>query len=118
MSSDRMLIVASFAFAVLWTAAMISWNSPGFAGAVILIIAGALCGIGWYAGMRLWMTWSGRSASLDGLLRPASSPTCGPAEVGGCSLAHRHCLHIATSASHGRPVCDCVSLQASQSVGR
>lgn len=62
MSSDRILIVASFAFAVLWTAAMIWWNSPGVAGSVIFMIAGALCGIGWYAGMRLWMKWSGRWA--------------------------------------------------------
>lgn len=61
MSADRMLVVASFVFAILWTAAMIWWNAPGIAGAIILMIAGALCGIGWYYGMRLWMTWFGRS---------------------------------------------------------
>jgi hypothetical protein len=57
MSPQRRLIFASVAFAVLWTAGMIWWNSPmETAGAVILMIAGALAGLLWYFGMRFWMT--------------------------------------------------------------
>jgi hypothetical protein len=63
MSADRRLIVASFVFAILWTAGMIWWNAPGLAGSIIMMIAGVFCGIGWYAGMRLWMTWCGRKAA-------------------------------------------------------
>ncbi len=63
MSADRRLIVASFVFAILWTAGMIWWNAPGIAGSIIMMIAGAFCGIAWYFGMRLWMTWCGRRAA-------------------------------------------------------
>jgi hypothetical protein len=47
----------------LWTAAMIWWNAPGVAGAIIFMIAGAFCGVGWYAGMRLWTKCCARRAS-------------------------------------------------------
>ena len=63
MPPDRNLIVASVAFAILWTAAMIWWNAPGVAGAIIFMIAGAFCGVGWYAGMRLWTKCCARRAS-------------------------------------------------------
>jgi hypothetical protein len=62
MSADRRLIAASFVFTILWTMFMIWWNSPGLAGAVILAIAGVLCGLAWYAGMRLWMRHCGHKA--------------------------------------------------------
>ena len=63
MSADRQLIVASFIFAVLWSAGMIWWSAPGIAGSIIYMIAGVLCGIGWYFGMRLWLTWCGRKTA-------------------------------------------------------
>jgi len=54
MFSRRNLILASFAFAGMWTAGMVWWNSPmTTAGVVILMITGALAGILWYRGMRI-----------------------------------------------------------------
>lgn len=54
MFSRRTLILASFAFAVVWTAGMVWWNSPTTtAGMVILTLTGAIAGMLWYRGMRL-----------------------------------------------------------------
>jgi hypothetical protein len=54
MFSRRTLILASSAFAVMWTAGMAWLNSPTTtAGVVILMITGALAGLLWYRGMRL-----------------------------------------------------------------
>lgn len=55
MSPQRRLIIASIVFAVLWTALMIWWNAPTFAGAVILAFSGALAGVLWYFGMRWYL---------------------------------------------------------------
>ena len=55
MSPQRRLILASIAFAVLWTAFMIWWNAPGFAGAIILAFSGALAGTLWFFGMRWFL---------------------------------------------------------------
>jgi hypothetical protein len=55
MSPQRRLMIASILFAVIWTALMIWWNAPTFAGAVILVIGGALAGILWFFGMRWWL---------------------------------------------------------------
>jgi hypothetical protein len=48
-------MLASLFFAVMWTALMILWNGPSFAGAVILMIAGALTGTLWFFAMRWWL---------------------------------------------------------------
>ena len=53
MSQKITLILASIAFAVLWTAYMIWQTSTGMANTVILIIAGAIAGVLWYLGMRM-----------------------------------------------------------------
>jgi hypothetical protein len=55
MTQKISLILASIAFTVLWTAGMIVWNVSTFAGAVILMFAGALAGTLWYFGMRWWI---------------------------------------------------------------
>ncbi len=58
MDSRRSLVLASLAFALLWVAGMLWWNGPmSTARAVVLIVVGALAGLLWYLGMRLWMTW-------------------------------------------------------------
>ena len=56
MIPQRRLMIASIMFAILWTAGMVVWNGPTFAGVVILMFAGALAGTLWYFGMRWWMT--------------------------------------------------------------
>jgi hypothetical protein len=55
MSPQRRLMIASIFFAVFWSAGMIWWNAPKVAGAVILMVAGALAGTGWFFAMRWWM---------------------------------------------------------------
>jgi hypothetical protein len=56
MSSNGRLKLASFAFAMMWVAGMIWWQSPmTTAKMVILAMAGALAGTVWYCGMRWWM---------------------------------------------------------------
>ncbi len=55
MSPQRRLMIASIFFAVMWTAFMIWWNGPAFAGVVILMIVGPLTGILWFFVMRWWL---------------------------------------------------------------
>jgi hypothetical protein len=58
MDTHRPLILGSFAFALLWVMGMLWWNGPmNAARTVVLVILGALAGILWYFGMRLWMRW-------------------------------------------------------------
>jgi len=58
MDSRRNLILASFAFGLLWIAGMLWWNSPmSTLRAVMIIILGAVAGLLWYCGMRLWMRY-------------------------------------------------------------
>jgi hypothetical protein len=57
MTLDRILVPASLAFATLWTASMYWWHAPmPVVSAVLLVIVGALAGIGWYWAMSLWMS--------------------------------------------------------------
>jgi hypothetical protein len=54
--SPRTLITASIAMAVLWTIAMLWWLPPAAnAGYVIQMAAGAIVGVVWYSGVRLWI---------------------------------------------------------------
>jgi hypothetical protein len=55
MSPQRRLMIASIVFAVIWTALMILWNGPTFAGVIIYTIGGALTGVLWFLGMRWWL---------------------------------------------------------------
>ena len=52
MSEKITWILASMAFAVLWTAYMIWQTSTDMANVIILIICGAIAGTLWYFGMR------------------------------------------------------------------
>jgi hypothetical protein len=53
MNPKSTLVIASIAFAVLWTVFMLWWNAPmDTAKVVILAISGALAGVLWYWGMR------------------------------------------------------------------
>ena len=56
MSEKITWILASIAFAVLWTAYMIWQTSTGMANVVILIVCGAIAGTLWYFGMRWAMS--------------------------------------------------------------
>jgi hypothetical protein len=64
MPSQRTLILASIAFAVLWTAAMIwfSWPMPTPA-VIVPMISGVLAGIFWFTAMRVVMLRLTRSRS-------------------------------------------------------
>ena len=55
MSQKITLILASIAFAVLWTAYMVWQTSTGTANTIILMICGAIAGVLWYFGMRMAM---------------------------------------------------------------
>jgi hypothetical protein len=58
MESQRSLIFASFAFALLWVAGMLWWNAPtSTVRAVLIIILGALAGLLWYGAMKMWMRY-------------------------------------------------------------
>jgi hypothetical protein len=56
MSQKITLILASIAFAVLWSAYMIWQTSTGTANTVILVVCGAIAGVLWYFGMRKAMS--------------------------------------------------------------
>jgi len=56
MSEKITWILASIAFAVLWTAYMIWQTSTAMANVVILIVCGAIAGTLWYFGMRWAMS--------------------------------------------------------------
>ncbi|MBX9778411.1 MAG: hypothetical protein K2Y71_28890 [Xanthobacteraceae bacterium] len=56
MSPKTTLILASIAFAVLWTAFMIWQTSNGMANTIILMVSGAIAGVLWYFGMRWAMS--------------------------------------------------------------
>jgi hypothetical protein len=59
MSPHRTLIVASIAMAALWTIGMLWWLPPtATAGYAIQASAGAIVGIVWYSGLRMWMACS------------------------------------------------------------
>jgi hypothetical protein len=51
---QRSLILASIAFAVLWTLGMIWWTGTQTANIISLSIAGAVAGVLWYFAMRWW----------------------------------------------------------------
>jgi hypothetical protein len=56
MSPRRTLIVLSIVMAVFWTIGMLWWLPPvATAGYVVQMVAGAIVGIIWYSGMRMWM---------------------------------------------------------------
>jgi hypothetical protein len=56
MSPHRTLIAASVVMAALWTIGMLWWLPPtATVGYVIQAAAGAIVGIVWYTGMRVWM---------------------------------------------------------------
>ena len=60
MSPRRTLILASFAFALLWTAGMCCWNAPlPSASMAILAIIGAIEGFVWFWAMRACLAWAG-----------------------------------------------------------
>jgi len=48
------LVLASIAFAVLWTLGMIWWTGTETANIVITSIAGAIAGLLWFYAMRWW----------------------------------------------------------------
>jgi hypothetical protein len=52
MSPKTRLILASIAFAVLWTGYMIWQTAANTASVVILMVSGAIAGTLWYFGMR------------------------------------------------------------------
>ena len=55
MSPHRTLIAACVAMAILWTVGMLWWLPPvTSAGYAVQAIAGAIVGIVWYSGMRIW----------------------------------------------------------------
>jgi len=55
MSPHRTLITASIAMAILWAVGMLWWLPPlTSSGYVVQAIAGAIVGIVWYTGMRIW----------------------------------------------------------------
>jgi hypothetical protein len=61
MNPRSRLMLASLGFAIAWTAFMWLWNAPlDTAGAVILVISGAIAGLLWYWGMNWWLKYSGR----------------------------------------------------------
>jgi hypothetical protein len=56
--SQRILIPASIAFAVLWTLAMVWTLRPaGPVATSILAYCGGIAGLGWYGGMYLFGRW-------------------------------------------------------------
>jgi hypothetical protein len=60
MSPRRTLILASFAFALLWTAGMCWWNAPmPRASMAVLAVIGAIEGFVWFWAMRVCLTWAG-----------------------------------------------------------
>ena len=60
MSPRRTLILASFAFALLWTAGMCWWNAPmSGASTVILATMGAIEGFVWFWAMHACLKWAG-----------------------------------------------------------
>jgi len=55
MSPHRTPITTSIAIAILWAVGMLWWLPPlTNAGYVVQAIAGAIAGIVWYTGMRIW----------------------------------------------------------------
>jgi hypothetical protein len=56
MSPHRTLIVLSIAIAALWTIGMLWWLPPtATVGYTVQAAGGAVVGIVWYSGMRIWM---------------------------------------------------------------
>jgi len=56
MSPHRTLITASIVMAALWTIGMLWWlPPPATMGYVVQAAAGAIVGIVWYSGMRMWI---------------------------------------------------------------
>src|SRR5262245_26702392 len=56
MTPQRSLVLASIAFAVLWTLGMIWWTGTQIGNVISLTIAGAVAGVLWYFAMRWWQT--------------------------------------------------------------
>ena len=56
MSPQRTLITLSIALAVFWTVGMLWWLPPtATVGYAVQAIGGAIVGIVWYSGMRMWV---------------------------------------------------------------
>jgi hypothetical protein len=59
-------MLASTAFAILWTAAMCWWNAPmPGASLTALAIIGALEGFAWFWAMRACLSWAGLLAEPE-----------------------------------------------------
>lgn len=56
MSDKITWILASIAFAVLWTAYMVWQTSTGMAHTIIIMVCGSIAGVLWYFGMRWAMS--------------------------------------------------------------
>jgi hypothetical protein len=54
MTPQIRLLLASLAFAVLWTLGMLWWTGTETANIVVTSIAGAMAGVLWYLAMRWW----------------------------------------------------------------
>jgi len=54
MAPQTRLLLASVAFAILWTLGMIWWTGWETANVVILSICGIVAGVFWYFAMRWW----------------------------------------------------------------
>jgi hypothetical protein len=54
MTPHTRLVLASVAFAVLWTLGMLWWTGTQTANIVITSISGAVAGVLWYFAMRWW----------------------------------------------------------------
>jgi hypothetical protein len=54
MTPQTRLVLASVAFAVLWTLGMLWWTGTQTANIVITSIGGAVAGVLWYFAMRWW----------------------------------------------------------------
>ena len=58
MTTENQLKLSSIAFAVLWTAFMAWQNWPlGWPLLIILVVCGALAGLGWYWLFGKWYRW-------------------------------------------------------------
>jgi hypothetical protein len=57
MNPEKRLLLASIAFAVLWTVGMIWWSDRTPVSIIAWLIGGALIGVFWYYTMRWFMRW-------------------------------------------------------------
>lgn len=64
MTPQTRLVLGSVAFAVLWALVMILWTGTDRTNVIIVCIAGAVAGVLWYLGMRLFSKWQAERESL------------------------------------------------------